>query len=279
VLAPTPQSRIGQPLDTAMLDFAVAAFQEVESTAGIHITTGQDLGHGTMHDGRTQSLQYLNARFRGSVVADTSVPTGEGNYRILAGMLRACGLPIERATVALVGCGNIGMHIVKRLRAHGDNLTILALEPREERRTELEALGIRTWGPERKSEFLQLPMDALVVNAAGGTLDRRAVELAAANARLRVICGSENLVMPEAGLEEVLRKARKVFAPTELGGMMGYLTAVEEYLSVLEGVPFNVQTLLTAAERLDTAGEETTARIIANGYVETFEQAVSKIYA
>jgi hypothetical protein len=279
VLAPTPQSRIGQPLDTAMLDFAVAAFQEVEANAGIHITTGQDLGHGMMHDGRTQSLQYLNARFRGSVVADTSVPTGEGNYRILAGMLRACGLPIERATVALVGCGNIGMHIVKRLRTHGDDLTILVLEPREDRRTELEALGIRTWGPERKAEFLQLPMDALVVNAAGGTLDRPAVALAAANARLRVICGSENLVMPEAGLEEVLRKARKVFAPTELGGMMGYLTAVEEYLSVLEGVPFNVQTLLTAAERLDTAGEETTARIIANGYVETFEQAVSEIYA
>ncbi len=279
VLAPTPRSRIGQPLDSAMLDFAVAAFQEVESTAGIHITTGQDLGHGMMHDGRTQSLRYLNARFRGSVVADTSVPTGEGNYRILAGMLRACGLPIEHATIALVGCGNIGMHIVKRLRTHGDGLTILVLEPREDRRTELEALGIRTWGPERKAEFLQLPMDALVVNAAGGTLDRRAVELAAANPRLRVICGSENLVMPEAGLEEVLRQARKVFAPTELGGMMGYLTAVEEYLSVLEGVPFNVQTLLTAAERLDTAGEETTARIIANGYVETFEQAVSKIYA
>lgn len=232
-----------------------------------------------MHDGRTPSLQYLNARFRGSVVADTSVPTGEGNYRILLGMLRACGIAIEGATVALIGCGNIGMHIVHRLRAHGPGLTLLVCEARAERRAELEALGIRTFTPAQKRELLALPMDALVVNAAGGTLDRAAVEACVANARLRVVCGSENLVMPEPGLEPLLRAAGRIYAPTELGGMMGYLTAVEEYLSVLEGVPFDVRTLLEAAKRLETAGEETTARMLANGLREDFEQAVTAIYA
>src|SRR5690606_27537937 len=217
--------------------------------AGIHITTGQDLGHGKMHGSSMGSLEFLNARFTGSVVADTSVPTGEGNYQILHGMLRAFGLPLESSTVGLIGCGNIGMHIIKRLRAHA-GVTILACEAREERRAELEAMGIRTWGPERKQEFLALAMDALVVNAAGGTLDTASVAACASNAQLKVVCGSENLVMPDhhAGVE-TLRAAQKVYAPTELGGMMGYLTAVEQYLAVIEGTTFEVATMLEAAQR------------------------------
>jgi predicted dinucleotide-utilizing enzyme len=278
VLAPTPESRIGQPQDAAMLDFAARCLNEVEQRAGIHVTTGQDLGHGLMHDGRTQSLDYLNARFKGSVVADTSIPTGEGNLRLLQGMLRAWSIPPERSTIGLVGCGNIGMHIVRRLREEHPGVTLLVCESRAERRAELEAMGIRTAAAEAKPEFLRLPMDALVVNASGGTLDRLSVMACAANERLRVVCGSENLVMPEPGLEELLRAAEKVFAPTELGGMMGYLTAVEEYLSVIEGVPFSVETMLAPAMRLETAGYETTARIIANGHSENFEDAVTAVY-
>ncbi|HVH39702.1 MAG TPA: hypothetical protein VM764_06755, partial [Gemmatimonadaceae bacterium] len=85
--------------------------------------------------------------------------------------------------------------------------------------------------------------------------------------------------MPEAGLERTLRRAEKVYAPTEFGGMMGYLTAAEEYLSRVEGVPFDVRTLLEAAKRLETAGYETTARMIANGLEESFEDAVTAVYA
>lgn len=277
VLAPSADARIGQPHDAALLDFAIASFLEIERSAGIRLTTGQDLGHGLMHDGTTSSLGYLNARYKGSVVADTSVPTGEGNYRILDGMLRASGVPLERATVALIGCGNIGMHIVGRLRERGT--TILACESRAERRAELGALGIRTWTPEQKLAMLKEPIDALVVNAAGSTLDRATVEACAANARLAVVCGSENLVMPDASAVTVLERARKVYAPTELGGMMGYLTAVEEYLAKDAGVPFDVQTLLDAAKKLDEAGFSATTRVREGGYVESFEQAITAIYA
>ena len=91
-------------------------------------------------------------------------------------------------------------------------------------------------------------MDAVVANAAGGSLDERAVALIAANARVQVVCGSENLVMPDhAAGSEALRAARKAYCPTELGGMMGYLTAVEEYLAGAEGTPFDVGTLLEAS--------------------------------
>jgi hypothetical protein len=279
VLAPTPDSRVGNVRDAEMLEWAAACLADCERHAGIHITTGQDLGHGRMHGGAMGSLEFLNARFAGSVVADTSVPTGEGNYQILHGMLRAFGLPLERATVGLIGCGNIGMHIIRQLRTHA-GVTILACESREERRAELEAMGIRTWGPERKQEFLALPMDALVVNAAGGTLDAAAIATLVMNARLKVVCGSENLVMPDHqhGVE-ALRAAHKVFAPTELGGMMGYLTAVEQYLAAIEGQRFAVQTMLEAARRLEIAGNETTARIVAGGHREDFETAVTALYA
>jgi hypothetical protein len=72
VLHPTPDARVGQPRDFELLDFAVACFRDVEARAGFHLTTGQDLGHGLMSDGRTQSLEYLNRQFKGSVIADTS---------------------------------------------------------------------------------------------------------------------------------------------------------------------------------------------------------------
>jgi hypothetical protein len=275
VLAPSADARIGQPHDTALLDFAIACFQEVEREAGIRLTTGQDLGHGLMSDGFTQSLAYLNARYKGSVVADTSVPTGEGNYRILDGMLRASGVPLENATVALIGCGHIGMHVIRRLQSRGTR--ILACESRAERRTELEGMGIPTWTPERKLALLAEPMDALVVNAAGGTLDRATVDACAANTRLRVVCGSENLAMPDPSAADILQRAHKAYATTELGGMMGYLTAVEEYLAHEASVPFTIETMLEASKKLDEAGFRATERMRANGFSESFEQAVTAL--
>ena len=275
VLAPTPGARVGEPLDRELLDFAIACFKHAEESAGIHITTGQDLGHGLMHDGVTESLAYLNARFAGSVIADTSVPTGEGNYQLLLGMLRACDIDLGQATVGLIGCGHIGMHLVRRLA--GSGTTMLALEARPERRAELEQLGVRAWAHDAKGEFLRQPMDALAVNAAGGSLDDAAVAVITTNARLRVICGSENLVMPDPELAFVLRDAHKIYAPTELGGMMGYLTAAEEYLSRLEGVPFDVDTLLEAAKRLERVGFDATARVRSGAYRESFEEAVTAV--
>ena len=276
VLQPTPDARVGQPRDVALLDWAVSCFRDVEASGGFYLTTGQDLGHGLMSDGRTQSLAYLNQHYKGSVIADTSGPTGEGNYQLLKGMLRALGIDLAGATVGLIGAGNIGLHMIARLREHGTRL--LVVEPRDDRRRELEAMGVKTWAPADQAAFLAMPMDAVVVNAAGGTLESTAVSAICANPRVRVVCGSENLVMPDAHDADRLRDAGKVYAPTELGGMMGYLTAAEEYLAHLEGQPFDVQVLLEAAPRLDTAGYEATARVRAGGFKESFEDAVLGVY-
>lgn len=278
VLHPTPDSRVGQPRDFEMLDFAIACFKDVESRYGFCLTTGQDLGHGVMSDGRTQSLEYLNARFKGSVVADTSKPTGEGNYYVLAGMLRGMDIPMAQATVGLIGCGNIGMHVIGRLREAG--AAMLAVEANRKRRDEVAALGARVFAPSQKDAFLDQPMNALVVNAAGGSLDPHAVSIIADNGRLSIVCGSENLVMPDhAAGSEALRRARKAYAPTELGGMMGYLTAVEEYLASVEGVPFDIGTLFEAARRLEVAAYEATRYVVERDYAVSFEDAVRAVCA
>ena len=278
VMHPTSDARVGQPRDRELLDFAVACFQDLEARAGFFVVTGQDLGHGIMSDGMTHSLAYLNARFPGSVVADTSRPTGEGNFHVLSGMLRGMGTSVERATVGLIGCGNVGAHVIRRLHEHG--AAMLAVESNEPRREELAALGIPTFAIEEKADFLKRPMDALVLNAAGGSLDEPSVALIARNDRLRVICGAENLVMPDhAAGSEALRAAKKAFAPTELGGMMGYLTAVEEFLARVEREPFDVHTLLDAARSLEPAAYEATRFAKERAFALSFEDSMRAVCA
>ena len=277
VLHPTPDARVGMPRDRELLDFATASLIDCDMTAGIRITTGQDLGHGVMSDGQTGSLEYLHRGFRGSVVADTSRPTGEGNYFVLRGMLRAFGIALPEATVGLIGAGNIGLHVFDRIRA--ERARVLAIEPRPERREMLDRLGASTSAPEGKAGFLAEPMDALVLNASGGSLDTASVRTACANRRLRVICGSENLVMPNEGDAELFRASRKAYCPTELGGMMGYLTAVEEYLAELERIPFDPDALLTAAAGLEEPGYRATTHMIENDFAVGFEAAVEAISA
>jgi hypothetical protein len=130
---------------------------------------------------------------------------------------------------------------------------------------------------EEKAAFLAEPLDAIVVNANGGTLDLATCEAIARNERVRVVCGSENLTMPDPRGAEILRAAGKVYAPTEYGGMMGYLTAIEEYYARHQGQPFDIGTMLDAARRLDEASCEATERVRESGFAESFEAAVEEL--
>jgi hypothetical protein len=276
VMHPTPDSRVGGPRDVRMLDFALDCFRDVEDSAGIHLTTGQDLGHGTLHDGRTGSLDYLSARHRGCVDADTSKPTGEGNFFVLTGMLAGMGVDLGRARVLLVGLGNIGAHVLGRLREHGAE--VVGLEAKADRRRAAEQLGASTYEPTEKARLLDEPFDAAVVNANKESLDLATCERIARNARIRVVCGSENLAMPDPRGGELLRAAGKVYAPTEFGGMMGYLTAVEEYLARLEGIPFDVNTVFDAAQRLEDVSRAATSLVKERDFALSFEDAVRERY-
>lgn len=275
VLQPTADSRVGQPRDFEMLDWALACFAEMERESGILITTGQDLGHGLMSDGKTQSLDYLGKRFHGCVTADTSLPTGEGNYNVLKGMLAAFGIPQAQATIGLVGVGNIGRHVLERARDDGS--TVLAVETAPARRAELEASGVRVWDGSQKLEMLREPMDALVVNAAAGSLDADTITACVNNPRLKIVCGSENMAMRDPEGVSRLLAAKKIYCPTELGGMMGYLTAVEEYLAVKDGLRFEIRQMLEASKRLEIVGRQASSLIRSRNYEMDFATAAEEI--
>jgi hypothetical protein len=275
VLQPTPDSRVGQPRDFEMLDWALSCFAEMERESGVFLTTGQDLGHGLMSDGRTQSLSYLGARFHGCVVADTSIPTAEGNYHVLKGMLAAMGLQLSQAVVGLIGVGNIGRHILEKLR--DDGATILAVEANARRRDQIDGTTSCVWDADRKLEMLQEPMDALVVNAAAGSLDVPTISAAVANPRLKIVCGSENMAMKDPEGNQRLLAAKKIYCPTELGGMMGYLTAVEEYLAVKDGLRFEIRQMLEASRRLEVVGRQAASLVRSRGYQIDFELAAEEI--
>ncbi|RMG41078.1 MAG: hypothetical protein D6719_09330 [Candidatus Dadabacteria bacterium] len=275
VLLPSAGSRVGEPQDIELLEFAAVCLNDVVESAGFVPVTGQDLGHGTLSDGKTSSLEFLHSNFSGAVLQDTSKPTAEGNFYLLRGVLRACGLELENARVGLIGCGNIGFRILERLREH--NSTVYALEAREEKRAEIEALGISVWSQDYKEKFIEMDLDALVINANGGTLDPVTVEQIAANEAIKIVCGCENLVMPDPSGELVLRDAGKIFCPTELCGMMGYLTAVEEYLCRRAGEELDINTLFEAAKKLEEVGERAGRYALEAENQPLFEDAVRAV--
>lgn len=271
VLWPTVGARIGEPQDFALLDFAIACLHDFEEFSGVHLTTGQDLGHGIMSDGKTPSLQYLNSRFRGSVMADTGKPTAEGNLQLVLGALTALDIPIERAKIGLIGYGNIGRYLTQRLIGLGAHPVVMESVPA--RQEELKALGLAVFAANQHDEFLTQPFDLVCFNANGGSLDDHTVELISKNSAIRFICGCENLILPRIENGERLHAAGKIFCPTELCGMMGYLTAVEEYLSRLEQKSFSIEAMYEPAKKLALVGKEVTARVIESKGKLSFEQA------
>jgi hypothetical protein len=277
VLLPTKGARVGEADDFKALDFAIACCKDFEQHSGVFLTTGQDLGHGQMSDGKTASLQYLNTNFRGSVISDTSKPTGEGNLQMLLGCLRGAEIETKGARVGLIGVGNIGVHLLERLR--GVVGEIVAIEGSPLRQKQCVDAGVKVFAPDKKAEFLALPLDALAVNANGGSLDSESVSRIVQNGAIKIITGCENLVMPNSADSEVLRKAQRIFTPTEMCGMMGYLTAVEEFLSRREGKSFNTESMFEPARKLAQVGERGTARCRKEGFSCSFEEAVAKEFS
>ena len=76
---------------------------------------------------------------------------------------------------------------------------------------------------------------------------------------------------------DIYRAAHKAYCPTELGGMMGYLTAVEQYLSQLESVEFDVESLREAAAGLERPARDATKYMIDHDFAVGFGSAIEAI--
>jgi len=276
VLLPTDDARIGKPKDFALLDFAVSCLRDFESSSGISLTTGQDLGHGVMSDRKTSSLAYLNERFPGCITSDTSIPTAEGNFYLLKGVLDTMEISLDKAKVGLIGCGKIGSHILRRLKENGAEVYALDFSPLVLKRLTNEK--VPCWALEKKGDFLKLPLDALVVNADGGTLDESTIEAIGQSSTLRVVCGCENLAMPDPRGEAILLSKKKLFAPTELCGMMGYLTAVEDYLAYSHGTDMDLGGVIEGASGMESAAIKATQYVKEKDFAVSFGEAMQKVH-
>lgn len=276
VLAPAEDSRIGEKNDFDLLNFATTCLNDFESHAKVYLTTGQDLGHGTMSDGKTSSLKYLHSKFVGSVLEDTSKPTGEGNFSCLKGMLRGAGLELSNSYVGLIGCGNVGEHVFRRLLENGSKVAVIESSPAKIEM--LRKLDVEVFEPSKKQDLFKLPLHAVCVNASGGSLDDETIKNICSNKTIKIISGSENLAMPNPSGTQTFLNAEKILAPMELCGMMGYLTAVEEYLCTKLTKKFEVTKLFEAAQKLDEIGYQGVKYVINSGYQKSFEDSIKEIY-
>lgn len=277
VLLPTKGARVGEALDKELLSFGVTCLSDFEETSGVYATTGEDLGHGMLHDGSASSLEFLHEHFYGSVLSDTSIPTAEGNFNCLVGGLHALKRELRGARIGLIGCGHIGTHLLKRLQDAGAEVSVL--EASISREAELRAEGVKVWHVSQKSEFMRLPNVALAVNASGASLDSATVGEVCKNPETLLVTGCENLVMPQPADAERLRAAGKVFTPTEYCGMMGYLTAVEEYFCRRSDKSFTMDSMYELARKLEEPTAKTVERCLQNKFARSFADELKLLYS
>ena len=276
VLFPTADARVGKPRDFEILNFAATCLNDFEKSTNILPTTGQDLGHGVMSDGKTSSLEYMYERYIGWTNADTSIPTGEGNFHFLVGALRAHDIDPSKARVGLIGCGNVGRRIFENLQKIGTDISVVDISELVEQKMKKE--GVPFWKPEGLNEFLKQPLDAIVINANGSTLCDETVEAITANNAIRIICGSENLAMPNPDNEIKLREASQIYCPTEFCGMMGFLTAVEQNISRRNGKDFMLESMIEPCKVLDEAAYKGIGRVLKDDYKLSFSDAIRAEY-
>ncbi|MCB0310083.1 MAG: hypothetical protein KDD42_02535 [Bdellovibrionales bacterium] len=277
VLLPSKGSRVGEPLDSVLLDFSIECFQKFERESGLSFNTGQDLGHGLLSDGCTYSLDYVHQRYSGCINTDTSMPTADGNLYMLLGMLKGLRIDLSQAKVGIIGCGKIGGRILEHLMHLNVDTAILECLP--SRRQQLaESYACQIFSEEEHQKFFEMELDALVLNTNGGSLTRLTAQTIANNPRIKLLCGSENLPFADDSAKQILFDARKLYCPTELGGMFGFLAAAEVFYCSLEDKPFDMTTVLEATKRLEAVGREVVQHIVRNNYKIDFPTAVKAIY-
>jgi len=270
VLKPSVGNRVGEAGDFDLLDFAVECFKDFEARSGVFLTTGQDLGHGLMSDGKTSSIDCLNSKFFGCISSNTSLPTAWGNLSVIEGVMEAFGAKLDSSLFGIYGCGNIGRNVLDHLLDQKASVTALDASPAVI--SELSAKGIDAFAPDKREQFLSQEIDVIVINANGSTLDAKTNLQLANNKNLKLICGCENLMLVDPEGRELFRNSKKIFCPPEYCGMMGYLTAVEEYLTSQAGEEWNIQTMWEPSRLLKEHSRATASRVLEGDFSSTFEQ-------
>jgi leucine dehydrogenase len=150
---------------------------------------------------------------------EPSAPTAAGLERAIKATLRATAGSdrVEGRSFSVVGLGQVGARIARRLADEGAQLTVTDIDP--SRRALASELGASWVSPD---QALRAPVDVLVPCALGGILNPASV----AQLRCRAIAGAANNQLSDDTVAAALHANDVVWAPDFVANAGGVIYAV-----------------------------------------------------
>jgi leucine dehydrogenase len=150
--------------------------------------------------------------------------------------------------ICVVGVGNVGSRLARKLAAAGAELTISDIDPRAGMLA--EELGAALVDPE---EAIAADCDVLAPCALGGAIDAAAI----ARLRCRIVCGSANNMLSDERLAGTLAGRGVLYAPdfiANAGGLIGVYAELRDLgdelaLRLVDQIGPTLRRVLEAADR------------------------------
>ena len=191
----------------------------IESFGGGYMT-GEDVGTSPtdMAIVRRETKHVLG------VTEDPSPYTARGVFRAMsaAALHRWGSDDLAGRTVAIQGCGSVGFHLARELRAAGARLVVSDVDPGRVRRT-VEASGARAVPPE---EIFDAEADIFAPCALGGILNAETIP----RLRVEIVAGAANNQLLEEADGELLQARGILYAPDYVANAGGVIFGCQELL-------------------------------------------------
>jgi leucine dehydrogenase len=208
----------------------------VESFGGRYMT-GEDVGStvGDMQTMRQETSYVLGA------TEDPSPYTARGVFRAMSATAfhRWGSEDLAGRTVAIQGCGNVGLNLGLELAKAGARLVVTDVDPNRVRRT-VEATGATAVPPD---EIFDAEADIFAPCALGGILNAETIP----RLRVEIVAGAANNQLLEEADGERLRARGILYAPDYVANAGGVIFGCQELLG------WNAETVRTRVEELYSA--------------------------
>ncbi len=222
--------------------------EAIERLGGRYVC-GPDLGTGAQElDWVRQATSHVNPPEN-----DAGVSTARGVMAGLRAMWTHLDLEAAGSSVALQGCGSVGLSLIEQLRAM--RVRVIAADTSAAAVRAAKAAGAEMVAPSR---ILETPCDVLVPCAVGGTLTMTAV----AELRCKGICGSANNQLREPAVALALQERGIAHAPDVI---VSAGAVIEGVLTVAEGRAPGTDAIGAAIDRVETTTAEVLAEAAASG--------------
>jgi leucine dehydrogenase len=194
----------------------------VERFGGLYMT-GEDVGTSPA-DMQIVRRETRHAHSVLGVAEDPSPYTARGVFRAVqaAARHRLGSADLAGRTVAVQGCGHVGFHLARELRAAGARLVVTDVDPERVRRT-VEDTGARAVAPE---DVYDVEADVFAPCALGGILNADTIP----RLRAGIVAGGANNQLWEEADGERLQARGILYAPDYVANAGGVIFGCQELL-------------------------------------------------